>query len=363
MERKVAAQLALSVVSRELREAIYLYTGANTTRPSDIRIALTDRCNYRCVYCDHWQRQEYPSELDAEVWCAIIDELKLFVGQLKIQFAGGEPTISGAFLPVIEHCKQTDVNWGMITNGSSLRGQMLRRIIDACPMNIDISIDSSNSECHDRVRGVEGSLDRITGNLKALLLARAQSGRHFPIRIKSTVHSANYRYLTDIVAWAEAVGGVLVDFSPVRLPKGEGRDVLYVHGEECLEALRAQIENLIAMKRRGAPIETSEQKLRSFHDHFQAKPVRHGKAQCRVGLRTLDIRPDGIVHHCWRFHSAGNLTTEGPGLLWERTKRNVARKAVDCSYASTGRCGSACTTHRSLTQEIARGLRFMRRDR
>lgn len=359
MEARTGLGLARNLFLREAREALYLRTGWNLTRPSDIKITLTDRCNYRCQYCNHWSRETYRDELDFAQWRDIVDQLRAFLGRFVIQFSGGEPMLSPAFLPLVTHCRVRGIDWGLITNGSMLRGRPLEQLVAARPLNVDISVDSNRAGAHDRVRGIPGSLVRITENLRALLAARAASGQRFPVRIKPTVHADNFDHLREIVDWAQEMdGGLLVDFSPVRLGEGEARDRLYVTGDNALARLDMEIEALIAMKAAGAPIETSVDKLRAIGAHFRGEPVRQGKAGCLVGLRTLDIRPDGRVNQCWRFRDSGDLRTETPEALWARTRRTIAAQALACEHAETRRCGTACTAHRSFVQDVRRGLLY-----
>lgn len=359
MKKSVALGLARTVMVREAREAIYLWSGLNYTKPSDIKISLTDRCNYRCEYCDHWTRDHYVAEINVGQWIAIVSELKDYLGNPTIQFSGGEPMLSRAFLPLVEHCNVIGVRWGVITNGSLLNGVALQRLVGAHPLNVDISMDSSRAESHNLSRGVPNSLERIQRNLRQLNGEREVSGQSFPIRIKPTVHSRNFDHLCEIVEWAGDIGDVMIDFSPVRLPQGKERSELYVSGDERLARLDLEVSRLIEMKSLGAPIETSDEKLLAICAHFKGEKVDHGNAVCRVGLRTLDIRPNGVVNHCWKFHNVGNLATETSRNIWNRTRQTIAAQAVACEHVSSGRCGTACTAHRSLSQDILRGMRYL----
>lgn len=358
MELMTALGLARDVASRELREALYFRTGLNLTRPSDIKISLTDRCNYRCGYCNHWNRPSYRNELDFDQWRGIVDGLRAYLGRYTIQFVGGEPMISPAFLPLVEHCREQGIRWGVITNGSMLRGSRIDRLVAARPLNIDISIDSSRPEIHDAARGVAGSLSRITGGVRQLLAARAASGLRFPIRIKPTVHVLNFDHLREIVGWAQDMGGLLVDFSPVGLTDKEGQARFYVTSDEALARLDEEIEALIALKQGGAPIEASVEKLRAIGEHFRGARITQARSSCVVGLRALYVRPDGSVDHCWRFRDRGNLAEEKPAQLWARTRATVADEAVRCAHITTNRCGVACTSHRKLAQDVRRGLLY-----
>lgn len=361
MDKRTAIGLAYTVLNREIMEAIYLKTGYNFTKPNHILISLTDRCNYKCGYCNHWHREQYVDELSLEKWIEIVNELQSYLGRFSIQFLGGEPLISPAFLPLVEHCHHIGVRWGFITNGALLTGTRIERLVAAAPMNIDISIDSNRSSCHDEARGVTGSLDRLSANLEKLKQARADSGQSFPIRLKPTVHRLNFDHLQEIVEWASSLTGVLVDFSPVRLPKGEERDRFYVTGSAPLARLQEEIEGLIAMKSAGAPIETSAKKLRAIIAHFSGEDVKQGNDICRTGLRMLDIRPNGVVNHCWRFHDIGNVAVESSKSIWLRSQDELTAKTIACQHVFTGRCGTACTAHRRLADDVRRGLKYISR--
>ena len=64
------------------------------------------------------------------------------------------------------------------------------------------------------ITAVAGSMPHVLGvvNLRGV----KESGAAFAIRIKPTVHRANFREMPALVRWAEAIGATSVDFSPVR---------------------------------------------------------------------------------------------------------------------------------------------------
>jgi len=78
-------------------------------------------------------------------WQRALLSLKELVHPLVIQFVGGEPSIWPEFFELLDFCRAEDINWGMITNGSTLTRRNVRRIVAAAPTNIDISIDGSES--------------------------------------------------------------------------------------------------------------------------------------------------------------------------------------------------------------------------
>lgn len=61
---------------------------------TDLRLSVTDRCNYRCVYCRNGEDGLHFQELTLDEYARI---LRIFVslGVEKIRFTGGEPLLRG----------------------------------------------------------------------------------------------------------------------------------------------------------------------------------------------------------------------------------------------------------------------------
>ena len=66
-----------------------------------------------------------------------------------------------------------------------------------------------------------------------------------------------------------------------------------------MEDLAGSAEELIAMKRAGAPILSSELFLSAWGKHFREEKAPPENMPCRVGMRNYFIRPDGNVELCW----------------------------------------------------------------
>jgi radical SAM protein with 4Fe4S-binding SPASM domain len=354
------ARLGSIAVSRAGRELVYLKTGVDITRPSGIRAIVTERCNYKCLYCNHWRQPSYPDEMTLQDWQRALTSLREYVGYYVVQFMGGEPFVWKGFLELIEFCSTANVGWGVVTNGSALSEPNVQRIVAADPINVDVSLDSIYKDVHDRARGVTGSRDKVLEGIRFLSEERLRVGAQFPIRIKATVDRHNFRMLEDLVSWSAGVSGVVVDPSPVRLHKAEDQAYHYVKSKEA-GALDLVIERLVQLKRAGAPIETSEAKLRAFGSHFRGETIQHGYDECRVGLRNLNINPAGDVTHCWNFERIGNLRHQSAEEIWGSPLRRIQlQQTLKCPHVSDNTCGMACSSHRNLTQEAKRGLMLLR---
>jgi MoaA/NifB/PqqE/SkfB family radical SAM enzyme len=361
MKLSTLAKAGIRHGTHALSEALYLKAGVDNTKPYAIQGLVNERCNYKCLYCDCWRKSDYP-EIGISEWRAALLSLKDFIGSYNIQFGGGEPFVKKGFVELLQFCREQRIDWGVITNGSGFSATVVKQVVESDPSNIDISVDSSRAAVHDAVRGTPGSLEKITDGIGRLVEESKARGRRFPIRIKPTVHLRNFRELPSLVEWTFAVGATTVDFGPVTPWTAEVESELWISDPADLQALGEVVERLIAMKREGAPIETSEAKLRSFPDHFQRKPVSHGVSPCRVGLRDYHIRPNGDVSMCWFYPPIGNVKLNSARDIWYGAEATRLRaQMVACTKFKSVGCANSCLNHRTFVQEVQRALLMLRR--
>ena len=251
------ARFGLRRLRQEAREALCLRGGPDRTRPLQIRATVNERCNFRCRYCEFWRMERYAPEIEVDQWCEALVSLREFVGRYSIQFSGGEPFLKRGFYDLLEWCGSHGVDWGVITNGSTLTPVNARRIAAARPLNVDISVDAADASVHDAVRGVQGSREQLAVGIGHLIAARTELGLDFVVRIKTTVHRLNVWQLPEIVDWAVAVGADLVDFSPVAPWSPEVETQLWVEEDDrpvdCTEARWRADRNQRAQAAQPAP--------------------------------------------------------------------------------------------------------------
>lgn len=353
--------LGMRRVGQELREAVYLKTDLDATRPHVIQAMPTERCNYKCLSCSCWRANPYPRELTLDEWTAALGSLKRFVGRFTVQFAGGEPFVYKPFVPLVEWCGTHGIDWGVITNGSAFSRPTVERIVAARPLNVGISVDGASAAVHDLSRGIKGSLDHIARGIGTLRSVRDARGESFPIRVKPTLHRLNFREMPALVKWARDVGATTIDFSPVRPDTPEVESMLWLQPEDEAELARV-IDELIAARRAGAPIETEESKLRGLVGHFKGEVVLPSVAPCRAGMREYHILPNGDVRNCWFYASIGNVLTSDAQTLWQGEVAAGQRATQQqCPRFGTKECASSCLAHRTLAQDWQRLLIFTRR--
>jgi cyclic pyranopterin phosphate synthase len=138
----------------------------------DLRISVTDRCNFRCQYCMPVEGMEWLPRAELLTFEEIERVAHVCVerfGVDGIRITGGEPTVR-AHLPVlVGQLSRLGVDLAMTTNGAALR-LLARDLHEAGLSRINISCDSlrpDRFEAITRRDALTGVLDGIEAALEA----------------------------------------------------------------------------------------------------------------------------------------------------------------------------------------------------
>jgi len=243
------------------------------------------------------------------------------------------------------------------TNGSALTPRNAAKVVAAHPFNVNVSVDAPDAEVHDYLRGSPGLFDRLSQGIRNLVAERDRQGVHFPIIIKPTINSKNFRYLPELVTWAEKMGGVLYT-QPMEKWTPETTEELWVEGEDMSELERV-IDQVIEMRAKGAPILTPTNILELIPDHFRGKKAPRETLPCRVGLRNFFIRSWGSVEMChYGFGAIGDLRTQSARDIWYSPEaEKVRRETSVCEEL----CLVTCVSQKTILDKVKMGMRLLAR--
>ena len=90
---------------------------------TDLRISVTDRCNFRCAYCmpeEGMQWLDRSDILSFEEFERVARVLVEHAGVRSIRLTGGEPTVRARLPLLVEKLAKLDVDLSMTTNGATL---------------------------------------------------------------------------------------------------------------------------------------------------------------------------------------------------------------------------------------------------
>ena len=148
----------------------------------DLRVSITDRCNYKCVYCRTGEMGAQYPELGIEEYLRLI---KLFVnlGIEKVRITGGEPLLRRNLTELIEELAQlrtlsgTPLDLALTTNGHLL--DKLAVPLKAAGLNrITVSMDAVDAPTFERITRVPGSFSNVLAGIRA-----ARSAGLAPVKV------------------------------------------------------------------------------------------------------------------------------------------------------------------------------------
>jgi len=153
----------------------------------DLRISVTDRCNFRCVYC--MPREVFDANHPFLPHSAILsfEEIarlaRIFVGfgVEKIRLTGGEPLVRRDLHRLVEMLAELDVDLTLTTNGSLLARQA-KALKDAGLKRVTVSLDSLDDVVFRAMNDADYPVAKV---LEAIEVAAAEGLA--PIKINMVV--------------------------------------------------------------------------------------------------------------------------------------------------------------------------------
>ena len=137
-----------------------------------IRLSITDRCDFRCVYCMSEDMTFLPrDEVLSLEECARLVKIFVGLGVSKVRITGGEPLVRKNALWLFEEVGKLDNLKELVltTNGSQLEKQAAA-LKNAGVKRINISIDSLKPERFKKITRT-GTLSQVLNGLQASIHA------------------------------------------------------------------------------------------------------------------------------------------------------------------------------------------------
>lgn len=142
----------------------------------DLRISVTDRCNFRCFYCMPQEAMEWQPKNEILSYEEVIRLAEVFVslGVNKLRVTGGEPMVRRDLESLIERLAEIEgvADLAMTTNAHFLRGRA-QGLKDAGLQRITISLDSLTPDRFALLTG-RNELARVLEGIEAALDAGLQ---------------------------------------------------------------------------------------------------------------------------------------------------------------------------------------------
>jgi GTP 3',8-cyclase len=138
---------------------------------TDLRISVTDRCNYKCVYCRTGNEGPQYSELSFADYLRMV-RLFVGVGIEKVRLTGGEPLLRHGLVDFVRDLAALRTLDGekldlAITTNGHLLAEMAQPLKDAGLRRATISMDAVDAEKFARITRVPNGYESVLAGIKA----------------------------------------------------------------------------------------------------------------------------------------------------------------------------------------------------
>jgi PqqA peptide cyclase len=317
--------------------------------PAAISWIVTLTCNRRCPYCYYnvlpWDGSSEHGPADATLTSSsmerVIDEMAE-LGTSAIYLTGGEPLLRPDLPQLIQHAARKGIR-SYLNTKFSIDGSLARELAAAKLCKVSYSLDAADQTIADGLAGSKGYLSEAVRSLRELL----DAGVSLQVNAVATAQSTSK--LRELVSLCVSIGVPELTVSPYMEPSfaRSSHSKLIRFGPplpQIVARLREEAGPVIKLNvgsaeaaASGSSIDCSERLL------------------CEVGIRTLDLLPDGRVTRCrYAPHDdgliVGDVRSQSLLDIWS------GRQLLEMTYPTADQYGdSACASCDSLTRCNTRG--------
>jgi cyclic pyranopterin phosphate synthase len=175
----------------------------------DLRISVTDRCNFRCVYC--MPKEVFGRDYRFLPRAQLLDYEEItrlaraFVasGVSKLRITGGEPLVRRNVERLVEMLAALDVELTLTTNGTLLP-QKAQALADAGLSRVTVSLDSLDDAAFRALNDVDFPVERVLDGIEAAAAAG------LPVKVNAVVkRGLNDEGIVDMARHFRGTGHIL----------------------------------------------------------------------------------------------------------------------------------------------------------
>src|SRR5579863_129409 len=196
----------------------------------DLRVSVTDRCNFRCVYCRSANHENHMPGHELLEW----GEYERLVGILagmgirKVRVTGGEPLVRPGVEDFIARLKQLGVRDLSMTTNGYLLAERCDRLVAAGLDRINISLDTLQREKFERVTRTQ-TFDNVMAGIDA-----AHSSPLRPVKVNAVlVRGLNDDEVEDFAEFARDRNLIMrfIEFMPLDADRAWTRNMMVPSAE------------------------------------------------------------------------------------------------------------------------------------
>lgn len=260
--------------------------------PLSVVFSITNRCNFRCLYCSIWQRNE--KELTTQQIFSLIDELSQ-LGTKRFGLFGGEPLLREDCGKVIKYAKKKGMYVSLDTNGFLVPEKIEEiKYVDKLILSFD-----GPKKIHDMLKK-KGSYEKVIESIK---LANEYNIPVWTITVL-TKYNTNKKCINFVLKKAKKLGFQTYYQILLHTPKmGRNTQKLLPSKKQHKRILR----KLIQEKIKGSPIVCSLKYLEYMYywpnfgvTRFVNFPAKKW-VECWAGILYCNINSNGDIYPCFNL--------------------------------------------------------------
>src|SRR5271154_4679831 len=184
---------------------------------TDLRVSITDRCNYRCVYCRTGNEGAQYSELPMADYLRLV---RIFVslGIEKVRLTGGEPLLRKGLVDFVRDLAKLRTRTGepldlALTTNGHLLADLAAPLKDAGLSRITVSMDAVDPATFARITRVPGSFTHVVRGIRAAQIAGLS-----PVKVNCVLlRGFNDDQIVSFAKFARDEGGIVrfIEFMPL----------------------------------------------------------------------------------------------------------------------------------------------------
>lgn len=308
-----------------------------TIKPTSVFLAVTLRCNSRCVMCDIWKNNNLGS-LDPKICRKLPSSLKM------IDITGGEPFLHPDLPGIVEVLRQTCPKARILITTNGLLTDKIAKIVPRM-LSFDknlafrVSLDGFG-KVHDEVRGIPGAFKRAFLTIEVLKRLNIKD-----LGIIFTLTKYNAKELEKVLIFCKKeklqFSLNLVHNSPI------------YYGINHLELRPNQEVTEIALRKVGKFFlfglsNKNLAKVWFYHKLVEYSKIGKRPIHCRAGVNFFYIDPLGNIYVCqFKNFKIGNLKEQSLNdILGEKKGKRYLEITNNCHD-----CFMICTTR----DEVSKG--------
>jgi cyclic pyranopterin phosphate synthase len=225
---------------------------------TDLRVSVTDRCNYKCVYCRTGNEGAQYTELPIEAYLRMVRQF-VSLGIEKVRLTGGEPLLRSGLVEMVRELagmrtaylpdgrfaadgsfaesaqEGMPLDLALTTNGHLLEG-LAQPLKDAGLNRVTVSMDAVDAETFSAITRVPRSFEKVMAGIR-----RAQEVGLGPVKVNCVLlRGFNDGQIEQFAEFSRREGVIVrfIEWMPLEEDRSWTRDAV-VSMEEIVARLNA----------------------------------------------------------------------------------------------------------------------------